>query len=98
MVANNCYGSATGNAAALTVLACPDPNYNRVSCTVSNNGQYVLGFVGDPNTSYTIWRSPTIAPAFWTNIATVPSDAQGLLYYVDPNPLSPKAFYRTLHP
>jgi hypothetical protein len=57
-----------------------------------------LAFAGIPGRTYRVQTTDSLAPANWVDRAFVPADALGKIPFLDPVPLPPTRFYRTLFP
>jgi hypothetical protein len=85
-------GTATA-AVFVTVRSEHDPSVNKISqITVTSRG-VVLQLIGIPGRVYSIERSVDLKS--WTEVAVTIAPPTGSFEFIDPNPSSTQAFYRT---
>lgn len=90
-------GTATGTV-SLTVTNGTQPGVNQVGGISIVEGNALMTFRGIPGLTYTVQRTPEIAPTSWTNIGTAQADFQGKISFTDTNPPPGSSFYRTTYP
>ncbi len=61
-------------------------------------GSAGISFAAIPGRTYRVQSTDSLAPANWQTLATVTADAQGRIEIIDPPPLPPSRFYRTVTP
>jgi hypothetical protein len=87
-------GYDTGTGTLYMVMSSVFGQSNPVITTVGTTN--VIKFYGIPNYSYSVWRDSAVDGAY-TNIATI-SSTNGVIIFMDTNPLSPSGFYKLSYP
>jgi hypothetical protein len=67
-----------------------------ISITPTPGGQIVIEFVGIPNRTYAVQRSPSLTSPVWTTLGSVVADRFGRFTFTDTTPPSGEAYYRTV--
>jgi hypothetical protein len=67
-----------------------------ISIMPTPGGQIVIEFVGIPNRTYAVQRSPSLTSPVWTTLGSVVADRFGRFTFTDTTPPSGEAYYRTV--
>ena len=89
-------GTASGTV-TVTIHTDNAPSQNVTKIDMQPDGAHV-SFAGIPGRTYRVQTTDSLAPATWVDRAFVPADALGKIPFLDPIPLPPTRFYRTIFP
>ncbi len=67
-----------------------------ISIVPTPGGQIVIEFVGIPNRTYAVQRSPSLSSPVWTTLGSLVADRFGRFTFTDTTPPSGEAYYRTV--
>lgn len=93
-------GTSTGTV-TLNVQNSDTETANKTKMQLESTGggdQMHLYFLGIPGRTYEVQYTDSMAPTNWQTLTTVAADAQGKYEAIDPPPLPPSRFYRSIAP
>lgn len=91
-------GAAVGTVTVVVTADDTAPGLSIAKMEVLPDGSLRLVFAGIPGRVYRVQSSDTLAPDSWVDRATLAADALGRFEFIDPAPLPPSRFYRTVQP